>query len=312
MQQRPPPMEIETMGKKDSFNTKLASVALLAALVLALFVVPVVADSDNIIIDYSRPYADDRILLRYDTESAFTVPDGWDILDDYGSLVPGLVLLKLPENVSVRDAIDYFGTLDGVMYAEPDYQATYGPSPTNAKTIFESYRTDRLLVYYPSVSSERLPWVTLYELTEEMSPVQTFGPYVEALVEIPDGMTLREAIEYCDNLGYGTKPSMELIRDADNSKNLDVVADEITVYYRLDSSFRLPWEVTYEDDNRMGYFIPDGMSLSDAIKYCGTIDDITSVSLVGKVYAMSSPFPFIGVIIALFGVCLLVIKSRRK
>ena len=68
-------------------------------------------------------YAPDHIIVKYDSEQFITASSEspQDILKNLSDMVPGLQVIKLPDTMTVEEALDYYRNLPGVIYAEPDY-----------------------------------------------------------------------------------------------------------------------------------------------------------------------------------------------
>lgn len=68
-------------------------------------------------------YAPDHIIVKYDSEQFITASSesAQDILKNLSDMVPGLQVIKLPDTMTVEEALDYYRNLPGVIYAEPDY-----------------------------------------------------------------------------------------------------------------------------------------------------------------------------------------------
>ena len=84
---------------------------------------PVLSDEAS----FSRPYQNSAILVRFDSKSDSSalkthITIGAEIIHDYSAEgVSGLELIKLPDRLSVEEAVAYYQSQPGVEYAEPDY-----------------------------------------------------------------------------------------------------------------------------------------------------------------------------------------------
>jgi subtilisin family serine protease len=76
---------------------------------------------------FTYPYQDSVILVRFDPKSdsfllKTRVPAGSEIIHDYSAEgIKGLQLVSLPDRLSIEDALAYYESQPGVLYAEPDY-----------------------------------------------------------------------------------------------------------------------------------------------------------------------------------------------
>ena len=65
-------------------------------------------------------YVPGQILVLYDAAAATPLP-AVETLHDFSSLVPGLQVIRIPDGMSVEDAVAYYERIPGVVFAEPDY-----------------------------------------------------------------------------------------------------------------------------------------------------------------------------------------------
>ena len=98
-----------------------------------ILIVSSAASADEIIIyddGYPEPeiyhqesplYVPGEIFVKFDPELITASALSEDVIASFPELVPGLHLIRLPEGVSVEDAVEYFESQPGVIYAEPNY-----------------------------------------------------------------------------------------------------------------------------------------------------------------------------------------------
>lgn len=91
------------------------------------------SERDLTVLDDSVPYAQGEVLVRFDqVNTTDVIDDTWinDILEEMGgasikkeySLVPGLKLITLPDEITVEQALVTYSALDGVQYVQPNYE----------------------------------------------------------------------------------------------------------------------------------------------------------------------------------------------
>ncbi len=67
-------------------------------------------------------YVPGQILVQYDAAAAGAKPlPAVETLHDFSELVPGLQVIRIPDGMSVEDAVAYYERIPGVVFAEPDY-----------------------------------------------------------------------------------------------------------------------------------------------------------------------------------------------
>lgn len=84
---------------------------------------PVMADTSDLSgndgSDASPEYVPGRILVRFDQDH---MPESYDdVIMSFDDLVPGLFVIRLPDDLPVEEAVRYYEKQPGVLYAEPDY-----------------------------------------------------------------------------------------------------------------------------------------------------------------------------------------------
>jgi len=102
-------------------------ITFLCFIIVSLAVVSTARSSD------SFGYVPGELLVRFETKpdgkqrtlteknSLLSSVTGGDVAYTH-KIVPGLTLVKLPKNVTVKDALLSFQNLDGIIYAEPNYR----------------------------------------------------------------------------------------------------------------------------------------------------------------------------------------------
>ena len=135
----------------DSFLKKNNSFRYLSVLFLLIFILTAssAASADEIIIyddGYPEPenypqesplYVPGEIFVKYDPELITASALSEDVIASFPELVPGLHLIRLPEGVSVEDAVEYFESQPGVIYAEPNYYLDSFSSDSSDNDIFD-------------------------------------------------------------------------------------------------------------------------------------------------------------------------------
>ena len=67
----------------------------------------------------SLQYVPGRVIVRFDPDHMPESSD--DVIMSFDDLVPGLLVIRLPDDLSVEEAVSYYEKQPGVLYAEPDY-----------------------------------------------------------------------------------------------------------------------------------------------------------------------------------------------
>ena len=67
----------------------------------------------------SLQYVPGRVIVRFDPDHMPESSD--DVIMSFDDLVPGLLVIRLPDDLSVGEAVSYYEKQPGVLYAEPDY-----------------------------------------------------------------------------------------------------------------------------------------------------------------------------------------------
>ena len=76
------------------------------------------------------------ILIKIDlnTSSITDIVDGADIIYDYSPLMPGYYALRTPSGYTQDEAIAYYSSLPGIIYAEPDGEVSLADTASPAQT----------------------------------------------------------------------------------------------------------------------------------------------------------------------------------
>ena len=91
-------------------------------------------------LNLTPPYAEGYVLVKADPASnnsqnslsAINTAIGAAVSRDYATLgFPGLTLMKLSDNMSVEQAVEYYSGQAGVAYAEPDYYVSIASEPND-------------------------------------------------------------------------------------------------------------------------------------------------------------------------------------
>lgn len=294
----------KSMLTSDKIGKICIATLLLLVAVLAVVSAPASADGYANFND-SLSYHNSRILMQYDVNSNFTLPkyNGTDLLrviEDYSDLVPGMLCVEFTVGASIKDEIKYLCSLDGVLWAEPDYVSVeYPKGEEMVKIDKETYLTkgiaqDRVYVMYFNESYTPLPWDIIYK-RQFYTPIDSSNPDGCLIYyKIPDGMTLKEGVSYCENLGLDVEPASYLL-DASNNYASTFYEHIIEIWYKPNATYALPWTIVkgpIVDDPRdpVIYFvqIPKDVTIFDAVKEALTYEDVIDAYIASTMVTTAS------------------------